>query len=48
MMAYIPAGAACDSVPWVAFTVGWVLFWIALIIAVRGAPKHEPLPPDRW
>ena len=38
---YTPAGFNPDSLPWVAFSVAWVLCWVAIIVAVRGAPRRS-------
>jgi hypothetical protein len=35
---HTPAGANAHSLPWLAFSVGWVLFWILIIVALRVAP----------
>jgi hypothetical protein len=34
--------------PWLAFSIAWVLAWIAIIVAARGAREHEPSRPERW
>jgi hypothetical protein len=45
---YTPAGYSADAVPWIAIMVGWVLFWIAIIIAVRPLPRRDPPRQDFW
>jgi hypothetical protein len=36
---YSPAGEFRETAPWVIFSIVWVLLWVAIAFAVRGAPS---------
>jgi hypothetical protein len=44
--AYTPAGADRAALPWVAFAVAWVTFWLLIIFLLKGQTPFEPCPDD--
>jgi hypothetical protein len=36
-MDYRPAGADPEILAWLAFVIGWILFWLAILVAVKGS-----------
>ncbi len=41
MMAYTPAGASPDAVPYLLFSIVWVVLWSAILVALRGPPHRS-------
>jgi hypothetical protein len=40
-LAYTPAGADRDALPWIAFVVAWVTFWSLIIFLLRGQDPFQ-------
>ena len=36
-MDYQPVGADLEIIPWLAFVIGWILFWVAILFTVKGS-----------
>jgi hypothetical protein len=40
-LAYTPAGADRDVLPWIAFAVAWVTFWLLIIFLLKGQDPFQ-------